>query len=140
MIQAKTLLMWTGIVSVLVSHAFAQQTQPVPGTPRAGTVPAVKTFKLTNGLTVAVVERKGVPLVAVNLLIWAGASMEDEDRAGIADMTASLFTRGTKTRSATQIAEAIEFLGGDLNSGAGWNGANVSLAVTSDKLAPALAV
>ena len=55
-------------------------------------------------------------------------------------MTASLLTKGTKTRSATQIAEEMEFLGADLNSGASWNSSTVSVNVMSDKLEKALAI
>jgi zinc protease len=91
-------------------------------------------------LTVAVVERRGVPLVTVRLLVRSGAADEDTGKAGLADFTASMLTKGTKTRSATQIAEQMEFLGGSLDSGAGWNNSNVSMTVTSDKLDQAMAI
>ena len=55
-------------------------------------------------------------------------------------MTASLLTKGTKTRSATQIAEQMEFLGGSINSGAGWNSSSVNINVMSDKLDQAIAI
>ena len=42
--------------------------------------------------------------------------------------------------TATQIAEAVEFLGGSINSGAGWNSSFVSLTVTSDKVEQAMAI
>ena len=51
-----------------------------------------------------------------------------------------MLTKGTKTRSATQIAEDVEFLGGSINSGAGWNNSFVSITVTSDKVEQALAI
>jgi zinc protease len=51
-----------------------------------------------------------------------------------------MLTKGTKTRTATQIAEAIEFLGGSLNSGAGWNSSFISVTVTSDKVDQVLAI
>jgi len=95
---------------------------------------------LPNGMTVAVVERKNVPIVTVQLLVKSGASSESADKAGLANMTASLLTKGTKTRTATQIAEQMEFLGGDLNTGAGWNNSVVSITVMSDKLDEALAI
>ena len=55
-------------------------------------------------------------------------------------MTATLLTKGTKTRSAKQIAEQIEFLGGSINAGAGWNNSEVSITVSSDKLDQAMAI
>ena len=116
------------------------ETPPAPGTPKSGTVPAVQEKKLGNGLTVAVVERKSVPLVTIQLLVKTGASAEDANKAGLADLMASMLTKGTKTKTATQIAEAIEFLGGSINSGASWNSSFVSVTVTSDKVDQAMAI
>lgn len=113
---------------------------PKPGAAKSINIPAVKEKKLTNGLTVAVVERKNVPLVTIQLLIKSGASAENEAKAGLAKMTASLLTKGTKTRSATQIAEQIEFLGGSINSGANWNYSFVTVTVSSDKVEQAMAI
>lgn len=61
-------------------------------------------------------------------------------KAGLADITAAMLTKGTKTRNATQIAEAIEFLGGSISSGAGWNNTFANVTVTSDKLPQAIAI
>ena len=128
------------VLCAFVVGSFAQDTPPAPGAPKAASIPAVQEKKLANGLTVAVVQKRQVPLVTINLLIRAGASAEDASKAGLADMTASMLTKGTKTRTATQIAEAIEFLGGSISSGAGWNTTFISVTVTSDKLAQAMAI
>ncbi len=120
--------------------AIAQDMPPEPSAPKSVKIPAVKEITLKNGLKVAVIERKNVPLVSVQLLIKSGAATEDDNQAGITDMTASLLTKGTATRSANQIAEEIAFLGGSINSGAGWNSSTVSLNVMSDKLDKAMAV
>ena len=118
----------------------AQETPPAPSAPRAVSVPVVKEKKLPNGLTVAVAERKNVPLVTVQLLIRSGASSEDLEKAGLANMTADLLTKGTRTRTATQIAEEMEFLGGTIETGADWNKSVVTINVMSDKLEQALAI
>lgn len=128
------------LISALCAGASAQYTEPKPGATKSVKVPAVKEFTLKNGLKVAVVERPGVPLVSAQLLVKAGAEIEMEAKAGLADMTASLLTKGTKSRSANQIAEQIEFLGADLNSGAGWNSTTISVNVMSDKLDQVMAI
>lgn len=120
--------------------AQAQENPPAPQAPKSVAIPAVKEKKLPNGLTVAVVERKNVPLITVQLLIKSGAGFEEREKAGLANMTAALLTKGTKTRNATQIAEQMEFLGGSIASGAGWNNSSVTISVMSDKLEPALAI
>lgn len=131
---------WSLVSLCLCVSAVNIFAQPSPSAPRSGSIPAVKEKKLANGLTVAVVERKNVPLVTVQLLIKSGASAEDASKAGLADMTASMLTKGTKTRTATQIAEQMEFLGGSINTGAGWNNSVVTITVTSDKLDQAMAI
>ena len=118
----------------------AQTEPPAPSAPKLVQIPAVKEKTLSNGLKVAVVERKNVPLVTVQLLVKSGAQNESRQRAGLADMTASLLTKGTPTRSATQIAEQMEFLGGSINTGAGWNNSVVVVNVMSDKLDQAMAI
>jgi zinc protease len=103
-------------------------------------IPAVQEKKLKNGLTVAVIEKTGTPLVTAQLLVRSGAYAEPAAKAGLADLTGSLLTKGTKTRTAEQIAEEMEFLGGELNSGAGWNSSSITISVTSDKLDQAMAI
>src|SRR4028119_1016781 len=112
----KTLLVCCLFVN---SVAAQQETPPAPQAPKSVNIPAVKESKLPNGLTIAVVERKNVPIVSVQLLVKNGAERELADREGLANLTASLLTKGTKTRTASQIAEEIEFLGGSINTGAG---------------------
>jgi zinc protease len=125
-------------VMFLAAGAIAQEQPPAPSAPKSGIIPAVRESKLKNGLTIAVVEKHSVPLVTVQLLVRSGASSEPTEKAGLANLTASMLTKGTKTRSATQIAEEMEFLGGSINSGAGWNNSNVSITVTPDKLDKAM--
>jgi zinc protease len=134
LIAVSLLLLTAGFVSAQV------ETPPAPQPPKSIRVPAVVESKLANGLTVASVERKSTPLVTVVLMVKGGASAENATKAGLANLTASLLVKGTKTRSATQVAEDIEFLGGSLNTGAGWNNSVVNLTVTPDKLDAAMAI
>jgi zinc protease len=121
-------------------QTLAQEVIPAPGSPRSVSIPAVKETKLKNGLTVAVVEKKGLPFVTVQLLVKRGADSEDKKKAGLANLTASMLTKGTKTKSATQIAEEIEFLGGSIFSSAGWQNSGVGMSITSDKFDQAMAI
>jgi zinc protease len=125
-------------VAVLGSTTPAQV--PPPGPAKSVDVPAVKESRLKNGLRVAAVERHSVPIVTVQLVVRSGASDEGMAKAGLADMTATMLTKGTKTRSAEQIAEETEFLGTSISSGAGWNSSSVTMTVTSDKLDQAMAI
>src|SRR5262249_12468834 len=74
------------------------------------------------------------------LLIKSGGEVDPNDLAGVADMTAALLTRGTTTRSATQIAEQIEALGGSVNSNASWDFSAVTVQVLAAQVSPAMAI
>ncbi|HEY0051595.1 MAG TPA: pitrilysin family protein [Pyrinomonadaceae bacterium] len=113
---------------------------PAPSAPRPVQIPAVQEKSLSNGMTIAVVERRNVPLVTIQFLVKSGAESEAAGKAGLANMTAALLTKGTKTRTATQIAEEMEFLGGSITAGAGWNNSTVTVTAMSDKIDAAMAI
>jgi zinc protease len=95
----------------------------------ASAAPIAHREVLPNGMVLLVAERPGVPIVAVRAFTRAGAAFEPRDRAGLANLTGALVTRGTARRSATQIDDAIEFVGGSLEAGAGRDGLTLSLSV-----------
>ncbi|PTQ09387.1 peptidase M16 [Sphingomonas oleivorans] len=129
-----------GVASVTPAPAAERINPPAPATPVPVTVPTPIERRLPNGLRLVVVEKRDLPLVSAELVVGGGAAADPASRAGLAELTATLMTKGTATRSATQIAEAIEALGGSIGSGAGWDGSTLSLTVKSDQLAPALGV
>ena len=98
-------------------------------------VPAQKKFKLSNGLAVRLVEYKRLPIVALNLVLDAGAARDPDGRPGLASFTAAMATEGTKTRSATQISDEAGFLGASIGAGAGVDSASLSGATLSRHLA-----
>jgi zinc protease len=89
---------------------------------------------------VVVIQRSQTPLISSQLLIRSGGEVDPAEVSGAADMTAALLTRGTTTRSATQIAEAIEALGGSINSGGRWDSSVVSVDVMSSRIGPAMEI
>lgn len=96
-----------------------QQPPPV-GPERPFTFPAHTASKLDNGLTVFVVEDHRQPVVSATLMLpGAGAAAHPRaEFAGLASMTAGLLRQGTATRSAQQIAESIDRVGGSLSANA----------------------
>jgi zinc protease len=119
----------------------AQRIQPpAPAAPVQVAIPVPVERKLANGMRVVLVEKRGVPVITAALVAQGGAVGDPEGRAGVAELTAGLLTQGTKTRSATEIARAIETLGGSIASGAGWDSQQVTLTVGSAQAAPALGI
>jgi zinc protease len=92
---------------------------PVAGKPGVFEFPTAATKTLPNGLKVFVVTNHSEPAVAVRLVILSAGTIKDPaGMPGVAQMTASLLTQGTEKRSAQQIAEEIDFVGGSLNASA----------------------
>jgi zinc protease len=72
-----------------------------------------------NGMTVLVLEQHFLPIVEIHALIKAGAAQDPPEKAGVANLVASLLDEGTTTRSSRQLAEQIDFVGGSLTVHAG---------------------
>lgn len=102
---------------------------PKPGPPKDVEFPEYFDTTLSSGINLLVIENHKIPSVSVRLVFKNAGSYFDEDNYGAASLTAELLTKGTKMRSATEIAEEIDFLGGNLSSGSDWDGSYVSLSI-----------
>ncbi len=76
-------------------------------------LPPYTKFKLDNGLTVYLMEQHDVPLIAVTAVLPAGAI--NDDKAGVAQLTALSLKHGTKSYSKTQIDETLDFIGANVD-------------------------
>lgn len=128
------------VLSLLCTVSLAQDQMPKPGPPVNINIPKVNEKTLRNKLKVATVERKNVPLVSVILQIDSGQTFDDLESAGTANMAAYLLTKGTRTRTAPQIAEGIEFLGGSIGTEVGMDESRVVMNVPADKIDAAMAI
>lgn len=72
-----------------------------------------------NGMTVLVLEQHFLPIVEIHALIKAGSAQDPPEKAGLANLVASLLDEGTTTRTSKQLAELIDFVGGSLEAKAG---------------------
>ncbi|MGH7393080.1 MAG: insulinase family protein, partial [Candidatus Rokuibacteriota bacterium] len=105
-----------------------------PAPAAAATVALAHREVMPNGLVLLVAERPAVPIVVVRVWQRAGAVFDPDDRAGLANLTGAVLTRGAGRRTARQIDEAIEFVGGSLEAGAGRDGLIASLSVLARDL------
>jgi zinc protease len=129
-----------GLLLALVPAGFAQAKASTPATPPGPApakeirFPAFQQKTLNNSLRVVVIEQHEQPLVSLRLMLNAGKAYEPDGKAGLAEATASLLTKGTPTRSAQQLAGTIDFVGGHLDASAGTEAGYASVSVTSDQL------
>lgn len=87
-------------------------------------LPPFKKIKLPNGLTVMLMEQHEVPIISFNFVIRAGAVADPAGKEGLAALTAGLLRKGTRSRSANQIAAELDFIGGTLNTSATYDDSN----------------
>lgn len=62
-----------------------------------------------------------IPLVYLGFLTPAGGVYEPADLPGLASLTGELLDEGTRSRNATEVAAAVEQLGGRMSTGADWD-------------------
>jgi zinc protease len=94
----------------------------------------IQKFELANGLRILVREDPRLPLVAMSAVFRGGLLAETPQDSGLTRLTAKTLLKGTKTRTAEQIADQIEAVGGSISSDAGNNSFSVSLDVTKPDL------
>lgn len=135
------------VVSLLALVAFTtfgqgpdRSAPPQPGAPPVLSLPPLKHFTLKNGLPVVLVEKHGVPVVQVNLLVRAGSAMDPTGKRGLASLTATMMMEGAGTRGALALADAIDYLGATVSSSAGQHEMAVRLHTPIARLDSALAL
>jgi zinc protease len=136
MLAVVLLLAGTGTTTLAADSS--NDALPEPGPARKVTIPVAQDKTLPNGLRIVVANRAVTPLVSVALFLRSGAEVDPPKLAGLSDLTAGLLDKGTAKRSAPQIAEAADALGGSLGGGAGFDNSQVSITVTTPKLGAAL--
>lgn len=98
------------------------------GTVQAADIKPVR-FTTPNGMIVLVLEQPYLPIVQFHALVKVGSAQDPPGKAGLANLVASLLDEGTTTRTAGQIAEQIDFVGGTLGAKAGEDFTTVSARV-----------
>jgi zinc protease len=89
-------------------------------------IPPHEKIVLKNGLTVLLMEKRGVPLINIFALVKTGAAADPAGQEGLASVTAGLLRKGTKTRTAQQFASDFDFIGGSFSAEAGADFTNIS--------------
>jgi zinc protease len=130
------------IVAILLAGtapAWAQQPRDWPGESPPRPLPArevkfppYEVRTLDNGLQVVVVLHHEQPVVSMRMLVRAGAAQDPAGKGGVATLTAALLDQGTTSKTAQQIADTIDYIGGGLGTGAGSDLSFINVVVMKD--------
>ena len=98
---------FTAVVAVLCAWTASAQTLKLP--------PHEK-IVLKNGMTVLLMEKRGVPMLSLAAIVKAGSVADPAGEDGLASVTAGLLRKGTAKRSAQQFAADLDFMGAEFNA------------------------
>lgn len=101
--------------------------RPLPQPDPTFALPHIQRRRLSNGLSVLIVEQHEMPLVNFHLVVKAGAAADPPERAGLSALTADLLDAGTSTRSSLAISSELAGVGARLNTWSGWDVTSVDL-------------
>lgn len=99
-------------------------------------LPAHAVHVLPNGLTVHLVPRGPLPLVAVRLVIRNGSAFDPPGKLGVGDFAARLFRRGAAGMTADQISDTVEFVGASVGGFSNDENVIISLSTPSKHFDP----
>jgi zinc protease len=98
----------------------------------------VSIFRTAEGVPVLVRRKAGTPMANIGVYIVGGAVEEAPEHAGLTLLTARTMLKGTSARTAAQVAEDAEMLGGTISASAGSDSFGWSFSVPGNRLAEAL--
>jgi zinc protease len=112
---------------------------PPPGKSPELRVPTWTKTTLADGAELIVSEKHDLPLVSFSLIVLGGSDQfEAADRRGLASITASMMSEGTKTRDGEALSNALQLLGTSVNVGIGSDSGAMGFVSTTGKFAPTL--
>jgi len=74
-------------------------------------LPVAQTFKLSNGLTVLLVEQHQLPIVVAHVLVLNGSDANPVAKPGLAAFTSEMLPEGTERRSSLQVSDDAAQIG-----------------------------
>jgi zinc protease len=101
-------------------------------------LPAIQKQKLSNGLAVWIVEHHEVPLAQINLIVRSGSAADPIGKFGVGNLAAAMLDEGAGSRSALDLADALEFLGANLSTTSSFDYSAIRMSVPVSKLGEAL--
>lgn len=107
----------SGAPVIPLPQGDVRKSAPAPGSVPKIQIGKARMSRLANGLTVIVVENHKLPRVSFRVFVNNDPVLE-KDAAGYGNMMGELLTKGTRTRTKTEIDNQVDFIGATLSSDA----------------------
>lgn len=128
------------------NHSPTSESQLEPLVSRAEAIPVspsvdlasptldIERVVLDNGIVLLLGENHTIPAISINAVVGTGSRYETDEQAGLASLLGDMLDEGTTTRTAQQLAETIEQVGGHLQSFGGYGQSGVSTTILTPDL------
>ncbi|MEE9269810.1 MAG: insulinase family protein [Candidatus Krumholzibacteria bacterium] len=103
-----------GALVLSAAASIAKESPPKPEKMKKLSFPDFKEFETKNGMEVLVVEHHEQPVVSIYVIVRAGSTIDPDGKESLASFTIDQLNKGTKTRTALELAEWIESVGGSV--------------------------
>lgn len=131
------------ILACFPFFALSAQEKEVPpkgGEPKDFTLPEKEVVIYDNGIELVMIPYGSIPKAMIQVVTKTGKINEGEDQVWLTNLVADLLEEGTTNRTASQVADEIAGMGGNLNVGIGLHTANVSTTVLYEFAPDAIAL
>ncbi len=120
-------------VAVLKPRSTSADSSALPPLEVKAKKSGIVKFKLDNGLTVLLKRNPSLPVVAMQAYSRGGVLYEG-DKHGVSNLMVGMLLRGTKSRTAKQMFEEIESVGGRIEPVSGNNTFGMQIEVLKDDI------
>ncbi|MGQ9621447.1 MAG: M16 family metallopeptidase, partial [Bacteroidales bacterium] len=93
--------------------------KPSPGPEPEVTIPKPWTTSLSNGIRIWGIKHSELPLMSYSIVISGGRMLDTPEKAGLANLVATMMNEGTKDKTPEELEDAIGLLGASINVRAG---------------------
>jgi zinc protease len=112
---------YTGAAGLPKAEDLIRPASPITKPLAVDVASDVRKVQLDNGVTLLLKRIGSSPLIEIRMSALGGVTAESKENNGIGNLTMQMLPRGTTTRSAQQIAEFFDSIGGSLESECGTN-------------------
>lgn len=114
LLTAVLLAAWPGRAQTASPGLRPGRTSGQTGTARdaeALRLPPYRKTALPNGVTLMLMEKRGLPLASFTIALRTGTTEDPQGKEGLAALTNDLLRKGTRTKTAEQTSAELDFIG-----------------------------
>ncbi|GGQ14020.1 M16 family metallopeptidase [Shewanella litoralis] len=131
----------TGLTDTAIAKSsFDRNNMPTASAAPSLTVPQLWQAKLDNGISVMGTESNETPTVELLIYLNGGHRLATLDKAGVADLTASMLNESSNKRSSEELAGALDMLGSTISFGASSSQSYIKVSSLTENLDATLAL